>query len=597
MHRQVPTKVELGALLSFLPYLGRHKRSLALASALMLVGAAGAMTFPYASRLAIDNYIVPRKPQGLLWLVALIAGLMFLSNLANAYRIRLMARVGQESIRRIRLDLFRHLQHLPVAYFDKTPVGKVMTRLTSDVDALAELLSGSLIQMGGDLLTMVGFLLIMILVDWRLALVTMAGLPPLVFAFTFLRGRIQRAEDEARERASTVNATLQEDVSGIRVIQSFWAGRQFTARFEEANQALLRAGLRAVFIFAFFWPIVDFAWVAGAGLILLYGGYRVLEGTLTIGVLAACIGYSGQFFGPLHGLSQAFRVIQRALAGAVRIKQILDQSPEDLSGLPAMPPIEGRVEFVGTTFAYDEGRPVLTEIDLVAEPGAMVALVGRTGAGKTSLVNLLCRFYRPQAGRILVDGIDINTTDLESYRRQVALVLQEPFLFAGTIRENLRYGRNGASDAEMEAALAAAGLADTLAAQDMNLDTVLHERGGNLSSGQRQLLAFARAILADPRLIILDEATAHVDTITERKVQAAMASLLARRTAFVIAHRLSTIQAADRILLIEDGRIAERGSHAELIAARGRYWRLCCEQNLFTRGELDLPEEEPAAGE
>ncbi|MGE5529100.1 MAG: ABC transporter ATP-binding protein [Patescibacteria group bacterium] len=580
------------ALLSLARYLAPQGSRLACAFILMLTGSCGVMYFPYAARIAIDRYITPRRIDGFPAFIACTAGVMILAALANAWRTRIMANVGQRTIRRIRLDLFTHLQRLPVAFFDRMPVGKVMTRLTSDVDALAELFSGTIVQMVGDVLICAGFVGIMLALDWRMALVAMASLPPMLFVFTFLSGRIHRAEDEVRERASTVNAILQENVSGIKVIQAFCAERRFGERFEEANQTLLRAGLRAVRVFGFFWPIVDATWTASSGWMLLAGGYFVLKGTLTVGGLAAFMGYAGEFFGPLRGLSQAYRVIQRALAGAVRINAILAEQAEHDAILPAMPPVRGRVEFEGVTFGYDQSRTILRGINLTVSPGQLVALVGRTGAGKTSLINLLCRFYTPQAGVIRVDGVDINATDLHSYRSQIALVLQEPFLFSGTIRDNLRYGKKTATDEEMLAALRAAGLLE-IADQGLGLDSVLHERGGNLSSGQRQLLSFARAILAEPRLIILDEATAHVDTITERKVQAAMAHLLAGRTAFVIAHRLSTIQAADQIVVIEEGEIAERGRHEELLAARGGYWRLCREQNVLTRGEL--VEEDTAA--
>lgn len=563
------------ALWAFAPYLRPHQAHLVGAATLMLVSAASTMFLPYASRIALDQYIIPHHPEGLLQFIVLVVAVAVVGALAGTVRARLMAYVGQESIRSIRRDLFTHLQQLPVAFFDRIPVGKVMTRLTSDVDALADLLSGTIIQMFGDALTLVGFLAIMFAVDWRLALVTVLGVPPLVFAFSVLSGRIHRAEDVARERASAVNATLQENVSGIRVIQAFWAHRQFGERFERANESLFAANLRALFVFAFFWPTVDFTWISSTGLLLFAGGYWVLQGTLTIGTLSAFMGYGGQFFGPLHGLSQAYRVIQRALAGAVRIQRILETPNERTAGLPSMPPIRGEVEFDHVTFGYEAGRPVLADVNLRAQPGETIALVGHTGAGKTSVINLLCRFYEPQAGTIRVDGQDIRQVDLESYRRQIALVLQEPFLFSGTVRENLRYGNTEATDEQMRAALAAAGL------EDLPLDLVLHERGGNLSSGQRQLLSFARAILADPRILILDEATAHVDTLTERQVQAAMERLLQGRTAFVIAHRLSTIQSASQILVVEDGRVVERGTHAQLLAARGRYWRFCQEQNLL----------------
>lgn len=573
----------LGDLFFFRSYLVPHVSRLVFAAFLMLIGAAAAIYFPYATKIAVDRYIVPKRVEGSFSFILGTGGIMLLAALANAWRLRVMARVGQESIRRIRLDLFAHLQRLPVAYFDKTPVGKVITRLTSDVDALAELLSGTIIQMIGDVLMLAGFLAVMVMVDWRLALVTMTWLPPLAFVFTYLERKIHRAEDQVREEASSVNAILQENVAGVRVIQAFWAGDRFHQRFEAANRNLLLASIRAVSIFGFFWPIVDFTWVAGAGLLLFCGGVWVLRGTLTIGTLMAFIGYGNQFFGPMHSLSQASRVIQRALAGAVRIRRIMELGPECPAGLPSMPPIRGRVEMRDLDFAYED-RPVLQGINLRAEAGEVVALVGRTGAGKTSLINLLCRFYTPRSGKILVDGEDVSLYDVESYRRQIALVLQEPFLFSGTIRENLRYGRVDATDEEMEAALAAVGLKESLAAQGMDLDSVLQERGSNLSFGQRQLLSLARALLADPRIIILDEATAHVDTITERKLQAAIARLLEGRTAFVIAHRLSTIKGADQILVVEDGRIVERGRHEELLAARGRYWRLCRMQGAFAEG-------------
>ncbi|MGQ9780132.1 MAG: ABC transporter ATP-binding protein [Bacillota bacterium] len=582
MSRAYDKKGAPGDLLFFRSYLAPHAGRLFLAGLLMLAGAGAAVYFPYATKIAIDRYILPKQTAGLASFLLATGGIMLAAAVATACRLRLMAYVGQDTIRRIRLDLFAHLQRLPVAYFDKTPVGKVVTRLTGDVDALAELLSGTIIQMFGDVLMLVGFLAVMVAVDWRLALVTMTWLPPMVFVFTFLEKRIHQAEDRVREEASSVNAVLQENVAGVRVIQAFWAAEGFQERFEAANRRLLRAGLRAVSVFGFFWPIVDFTWVAGAGLLLFCGGIWVLRGTLTIGTLMAFLGYANQFFGPLHSLSQASRVIQRALAGAVRIRQIMAIPPESPPGLPPMPAIRGRVEMVDLEFAYEE-RPVLQEINLRVEPGEVVALVGRTGAGKTSLINLLCRFYNPRSGKILVDGEDISLYDVESYRRQIALVLQEPFLFSGTIRENLRYGRVEATDEEMEAALAAVGLKESLSAQGFNLDSVLQERGSNLSFGQRQLLALARALLADPRIIILDEATAHVDTMTEQKLQAAIARLLAGRTAFVIAHRLSTIRGADRILVIEDGRIVEAGRHEELLAARGRYWQLCRRQGTLVR--------------
>ena len=547
------------------------------ASLLMLAGAGATVYFPYATKIALDRYLLRKEAAGLARFVCRTGVVMLLAAGATALRLRLMAYVGQDTVRRIRLDLFTHLQRLPVAYFDKMPVGKLVTRLTGDVDALAELFGGAIVQIFGDILMLFGFLVVMFLVDWRLALVTTLLLGPLVFVFTFLEHRIRLAEDRVREEAAGVNAVLQENVAGIRVIQAFWAQEWFQQRFEAANGRLLAAGLQAVKVFGFFWPVVDFTWVAGTGLLFFAGGKWVLGGTLTVGTLVAFFGYANQFFGPMHSLSQATRVIQRALAGAVRIREVMDIPPETSSSLPPMPAIQGRVEVKDLVFAYED-RPVLAGINLQVEPGEVVALVGRSGAGKTSLANLLYRFYAPRSGQILVDGRDIALYEVESYRRQLALVLQEPFLFSGTVRDNLRYGRPEATEEEMAAALAAVGLAEG----GITLDTVLQERGASLSFGQRQLLALARALLASPRIIILDEATAYVDALTEQKLQAAVARVLAGRTAFVIAHRLATIREADRILVIEDGRIVEAGRHEELLAARGRYWELCRRQGLVS---------------
>jgi len=566
---------DLGLLL---PYIKQHRFKLLLAVGLMLISSLVSIIIPILVRTAIDEHIVQRDANGLMMIALLAVGLTLVMNIANVFRARVMAEIGQGSIRDIRDRVFAKLQLLPVKFFDHIPVGKVVTRLTSDVDALSELVSNAIVSMIIDTIKLIGFLALMIWLDLRLTIVTLLCVPILGFALTFLSTRIGKAEDQEREQTSVVNANLQESISGVRVIQAFQAQDFFFDKFETENHRLLKAGLRTISTYAYFWPTVDLSWTISTAAILYFGGRWVLDGTTTVGTLVAFNTYSGQFFGPLRGLTQAYRIIQRALAGAVRLNQILTTPTETEVTLPLMPEIKGEVEFVNVSFGYDENDVVLHNISFKAEPGKTVALVGHTGAGKTSIINLLCRYYNPVEGKILVDGLDINQYDLQSYRKQIGLVLQEPFLFSGTLRDNLLFGAPQATDAEIWQALETVGLAESFKKHNITLDTVLTERGANFSTGQRQLISFARALISNPRILILDEATAHVDTLTEQKVQQALAKLLTGRTSFVIAHRLSTIRNADLILVIGNGRILESGTHEQLLALKGEYWQLCHSQ-------------------
>ncbi|NLM69917.1 MAG: ABC transporter ATP-binding protein [Firmicutes bacterium] len=571
---------KLRDLLLLVPYIKPHQLKLWTSIGLMITTSLISIFMPMFTRAAIDNHIIGGNLAGLLTIISIALLLMMLMSGANILRARLMAQLGQNSIRAVRDDLFAKMQLLPVKFFDKVPVGKLITRLTSDVDALQELVGNAIVSMVIDSLRLVGFLVVMFWLDWQLTLITLAVTPILAFALTYLTSRIGRAEDVVREQTSVVNANLQESISGIRVIQGFQAEEYFYEKFQAENHSLLQAGIRAIATYSYFWPSVDLSWVLSSAAILFFGGRWVLDGTATPGTLVAITSYAGQFFGPLRGLSQAYRVIQRALAGAVRVNEIMSADTEIEETLPPMPPIEGRVEFDHVTFGYDPEKIVLHDICLKAEPGETIALVGHTGAGKTSIINLLCRFYNPLEGRILVDGVNIHEHELRSYRQQIGLVLQEPFLFSGTLRENLLFGNPKAADEEIWDALHAVGLAETFAQQNVTLDTVLTERGANFSTGQRQLISFARALISNPRILILDEATAHVDTLTEQKIQQALATLLKGRTSFVIAHRLSTIRNADQIIVIGNGRILERGTHEELLALKGEYWQLSTSQMI-----------------
>lgn len=564
-----------------IPYLRPMQNKFWFAVALMVIASAISIVLPLLIRTAIDVHILEKNTSGLFSLLLIAASLVLVMSLATSIRARAMAEIGQSSIKQIRDDLFAKIQILPVKFFDHIPVGKLITRLTSDVDALSELVGNAIVSMIIDSIKLVGFLGLMFWLDWRLTLVTLACLPILAFAMTFLTAKIGKAEDKEREQASVVNANLQESISGIKVIQAFQAQEFFEHKFAEKNSGLLQAALNATRIYGFFWPTVDFSWLISSAAIIYFGGRWVLDGTTTIGTMVAFIAYSGQFFGPLRGLSQANRIIQRALAGAVRINQIFATETETKHNLPPMPAIKGNVEFVNVTFGYNHDEVVLENISFKADIGETIALVGHTGAGKTSIINVLCRFYHPMAGKVLVDGLDIYQYDLESYRRQIGLVLQEPFLFSGTLRANLLFGNPYVTDEQMWQALETVGLTEPFAKHNVTLDTILTERGSNFSTGQRQLISFARALISNPRILVLDEATAHVDTLTEQRIQQATTKLLADRTSFVIAHRLSTIRNADKILVIGNGNILESGTHQQLLDNKGEYWQLCSSQHLL----------------
>lgn len=563
-----------------IPYLKPMQYKLAISIFLMIIATIISVILPLLIQIAIDTYILGQDIHGLFTLAAIAIGLILVINGTTILRVRFMAEIGQTTIKRIRNDLFAKMQILPVKFFDHIPVGKLITRLTSDVDALAELVGNAIVSMIVDSIKLVGFLGLMLWLDWRLTLITLAILPILTFAMTFLTSKIGKAEDRVREQTSVVNANLQESISGIKVIQAFQAQEFFETKFEKENYGLLKASLRAIAIYAYFWPTVDINWMLSTAAIVFFGGRWVVDGSTTVGTLVAFISYSGQFFGPLRGLSQAYRIIQRALAGAVRINRIFSTDTETKQNLPPMPSIKGNVEFKDVTFGYDDDENVLYDINFKVKAGETIALVGQTGAGKTSIINVLCRFYPISHGQIVVDGLNIHNYDLDSYRKQIGLVLQDPFLFSGTLRDNLLFGNPNATDEQIWDALDTVGLAESFSHQNITLDAVLTERGSNFSTGQRQLISFARALISDPRILILDEATAHVDTLTEQKVQAALEVLLTGRTSFVIAHRLSTIRNADQILVIDNGRIKENGTHQELLSLKGEYWQLCNTGNI-----------------
>jgi len=553
-----------------------HGRRLILVLVLVVVAAAAQAGGPWLIGRAIDLYILRGDADGLAWTMLLLLGVYLVGTFASRGQILQVGSVGQSVLASLRERIFERLLRLPLGYFDRRPAGDLMSRVTNDVDTLNQLLSQGITQLLGSLFSLVGIVIAMLLLDWRLALACFAVIPAMLFTNVYFARRARRAFRTTRETVGDVTAGLQEEIVGIREAQAFNRTEANIERFRERNAANRTANVQAVAITSAFAPAIDVLGTFATALVIGYGGYLVVNGTLTVGLLTAFLIYVQQFFRPIQLASQVYTQAQSALAGGERIYNILDErvEPPDPPEAPKLATVQGRIELGNVSFAYEQGRPVLRDVSFRVEPGQTVALVGPTGAGKTTIANLIPRFYDASEGAVRIDGHDVREVERRSLREQIATVLQEPFLFSGTIAENIGYGRMGASRAEIEAAARAVSAHTFIAALPDGYDTTLGAGGGTLSGGQRQLLSFARAVLADPRILILDEATSNIDTRTEALIQKALATLLKGRTSLVIAHRLSTIRDADLVLVIEAGRIAERGAHAELLKKNGLYANL-----------------------
>ncbi len=550
-----------------------YGRQLILALVLVVLGALSQAGGPWLIGRAIDRSILGGDPPGLARIMLLLLGVYLVGTLASRAQIRQIGSVGQSILASLRERIFERLLRLPLGYFDRRPVGDLMSRVTNDVDTLNQLLSQGLTQLLGSLFSLIGIVVAMLLLDWRLALVCFTIIPAMLLTNVYFARRARRAFRTTRETVGSVTAGLQEEIIGVREAQAFNRTETNIERFRERNAANRAANVEAVAITSAFAPAIDVLSTLSTAVVIGYGGYLVVTGTLTVGLLTAFLIYVQQFFRPIQLASQVYTQAQAALAGAERIYNVLDEprEPSDPPGTPQLYSVEGRIEFERVTFAYEQGRPVLEDIDFHVEPGQTVALVGPTGAGKTTIANLIPRFYDVSAGTVRVDDHDVREVERRSLRGQIATVLQDPFLFSGTIAENIRYGQMEATRKEVEAAARAVSAHSFIVALPEGYDTELGAGGGRLSQGQRQLLSFARAVLANPRILILDEATSNVDTRTEALIQEALGTLLKDRTSIVIAHRLSTIRNADLILVIEAGRIAERGNHVSLLARGGLY--------------------------
>ncbi|HZA97245.1 MAG TPA: ABC transporter ATP-binding protein [Gemmatimonadales bacterium] len=560
-----------------LVYIRPYRGLTALAVLLLLAGAGLALVGPALTQRALD-VAIPQRDLGLLGtLAAVFLAALILDFFVEYGQTLLTAYIGQRVMYDLRMQIFSHLQRLSISYFDRNPVGRLMTRVTSDVETLNELFSSGVVTVFGDVFTLVAIMTMMLVVDWQLALVTFSVIPLVWLTASIFRRRVRQAFRDIRVRLARLNAYLQERLSGMRVVQLFGREQDSAAQFAELNRDHLQAHLRSITIYAVFFPVVELLTAIAMALLLYYGGVRTLNGSLTVGVLAAFIQLTRRFFQPLQDLSEKFNLLQSAMASSERVFALLDQPvlvQEPVHPVPLPRPVRGEVRFEHVWFRYSETGPwVLRDVSFTASPGRTVALVGHTGAGKTTIVNLLLRFYDPTRGRILVDGVDIRDLSTSDLRALIGFVQQDLFLFVGDIMHNLTLDAPVTPEAARRAT-ARVGADRFIARLPAGYAHRLGERGRSLSVGERQLLSFARALALDPTILVLDEATSSVDAQAEGLIQHAIAELMEGRTSIVVAHRLSTILHADEILVLQHGEIRERGSHRDLLALGGLYQRL-----------------------
>jgi ATP-binding cassette, subfamily B, bacterial len=542
----------------------------------LLAATATALAPPFLSKYAVDDGI-RQHDLDKLWLIVAAFLLAGLANWGMSYvQTYLTGWVGERILADLRTKLFGHLQRLSLGFFERNRAGVIISRLTNDVEALDQLVTDGVTTLVQSTLTLVGTAILLFVLDWRLALATLAVIPVMSVGTVLFRIYSSRAYAAVRERLGLVTATLAEDIAGMRIVQAFTREQRNTAKFREVAERYREANMQTVVLNALYFPFVDLVSSVALAVVLGYGGHLYFQGEVTLGTLFAFMLYVQNFFDPVQQLSQLYSTFLSATAALDKIMDVLEEEPQvlDTPHASELPEVEGHVRFEGVRFGYGAGPDVLHGLDLDVPAGTTVALVGHTGAGKSTIAKLLARFYDPRDGRITIDGIDLRDVTQASLRRQLGIVPQEGFLFAGTVADNIAFGRPGASPEDIGRAAQAVGAHEFIVRLEDGYETEVQERGSRLSLGQRQLIALARALLADPRILILDEATSSVDIGTERKIEQALRLLLAGRTAFIIAHRLSTIRDADLIVVLEHGRIIEQGSHDELLQRRGLYTSL-----------------------
>ncbi len=586
-----------------LKYLTPYTLQVALAMAAIVLKAGADVLGPYLTKTAIDKYLSAHagghsfldrylSPEPLVG-IAQVSG-MFLSVLLLGFvfeftQTYLMQWTGQKVMFDLRSQLYRHLQRMDISFFDKNPVGRLVTRVTTDVDALNEMFTSGVVSIVEDVFVLVGILWVMLSMSWRLALISFVVLPIIIVATQVFRKSVRESYRRIRAAIARINSFLQEHVSGIVPLQLFNRERKSYEEFKEVNAQHMEAFKDAIMAYALYYPVVETLSSIAIACVLWYGGHSVLSGITTLGVLVAFMQYAQRFFRPIQDLSEKFNILQSAMAAAERVFKLLDTEPKIQS-----PAVEkdargpGRIEFDNVWFAYrqlpvekdgaaargEEWDWILRGVSFTIEPGETVAIVGHTGAGKTTLISLLLRFYDVQKGAVRIDGIDVREMNLQALRRRCGVVLQDPFLFSGTIADNIKLGSAHVTRAAVESAAEEVNVAEFIRSLPEGFDSLLQERGNTLSTGQKQLVSFARALAHNPRILILDEATSSVDTETEFRVREALTRLVEGRTSLIIAHRLSTIQRADKIIVMHKGKVREMGSHQQLLAARGVYWKL-----------------------
>jgi ATP-binding cassette subfamily B multidrug efflux pump len=571
--RKIPDRVLIARLAQ---YVLKHKGRLTIAVTAVLVVSLSGLVPPYLLKVAIDNYIVQGDLTGLTFIAIILVAVYIINWFSDYERTYQISWLGQNMVNDIRMKLFSHLQDLSFSFYDKSEAGRIISRVTNDTDTLSMIFAQGIVTVLSDILTLVGIVVVMLWLSVPLTLATLVVIPILLLSTLVFQSRLRRAYRMTRKKIAKVTSKLQESISGIREIQSFTRERDTIETFRQANIENLQANVQAGRIFALLMPVIQITGAVGTCIVLWYGGILTVGGGITLGILVAFLAYVTSFFRPIVNLTTFYNTLQSAMAAAERIFETIDTRPEiaDAPEAVELSRVQGRIVFQNVSFGYNLSDPVLEKIDFSVEPGKTLAIVGPTGAGKSTMVRLLSRFYEPQSGVITVDGHDVRGVTLRSLHNQMGVVLQEPFLFSGTVMENISYGKLDATNEEVKNIAKLVGAHEFIKSFPDGYETEVGERGMRLSVGQRQLISFARALLRDPPILILDEATSSLDPYTELKIKKGLSVLLKNRTSIVIAHRLSTVRNADNIIVVNNGEIVEEGNHRELMKKKGLYRRL-----------------------